>query len=77
MERMTKRGFFRTGVSHNAEKYAYWRANYEMIEARYLEGHISADELDRLDANMLERLGMDKWSQEEWLYEQAEWEKGQ
>lgn len=65
MERMT-----------NAEKYNYWRIVYARMEARYLEGNISADELDRLDANMLERLGMDKWSQEEWQYEQAGWEGG-
>ncbi len=60
----------------NTEKYTYWRTNYERMEKRYLEGNISADELDRLDGNMLERLGMNKWTQEEWEWEQAGWEGG-
>ncbi len=55
----------------NAEKYAYWRTNYERMEQRFLCGNISADELDRLDANMLERLGMNKWTKEDWQWEQA------
>ena len=60
----------------NTEKYHYWRRNYERMEQRFLCGHISADELDRLDGNMLERLGMDKWTQEEWQWEQAGYEGG-
>jgi len=60
----------------NEEKYRMWWRNAMCLDARYMAGNISLDELDRLDGNMRERLGMDKWTQEEWEWEQAGWDGG-
>ena len=46
----------------NEEKYRMWWRNAMCLDARYMAGNISLDELDRLDGNMRERLGMDKWT---------------
>jgi hypothetical protein len=56
----------------NQDKYRHWVDAVNALDARHLIGEITGEERDRLYGNLLERLGMNQWSQDTWARE-AKW----
>ena len=61
------------------EIYAYWAKACAALDARYLIGEITTYDMERIDENVQERLGMNKWDHARWRKAAEAWtmrEKG-
>ena len=64
---------------NDLETYTYWAKACAALDARYLIGEITTWDMERIDGNMRERLGMDKWDAARWRIAAEAWtmrEKG-
>ena len=54
--------------------YARWLRAYNAIDARYCRGELDPDDMDRLIADMEERLGVNTWTVERWAAAAERWQ---
>ncbi len=61
----------------NREKYLRWVQACKHIDSQYITGNITTWDMDRIVANLEERLGMNTWDRETWMDAMREGERGQ